>query len=98
MVPTIVPRIAWGIIDDMLEGSDPSSVTIRDSMLASPVASSAIESALERGTAYAERLLLADSVCESKIIEWIRLQYEIVANMLLIFCFRVSARALRHQR
>lgn len=60
-VPQLPPRVALDVLGDILRGSDPSSVAARESILASPSATLAIEKALERGTKYAERLLV-DSV------------------------------------
>jgi hypothetical protein len=58
----VPPEVAWEMLDDILKGSDPSSVEIREAMLSSESACRSIESALERGTFFAERLLIADSV------------------------------------
>jgi condensin-2 complex subunit G2 len=67
IVPSIPSIIAWAALEDILQGSDPTSVATRESILSSPVACSSIENALQRGTNYAERLLTAaDTVCYSQ--------------------------------
>ena len=62
LLPAISPKIAWDIIEEMLRGSNPSSMSTREIVLSSPPACNSIEKALERGTALAERLLDTDSV------------------------------------
>ena len=61
-VPSVSPAVAWGIIQDLLQGDDACNLEIRNAILASGEASKAFEDALERGTVVAEQLLLADSV------------------------------------
>lgn len=61
-VPSFPPKVAWSIVDSILKGSDPSSEAVRKAILANTSACSSIESALERGTIFAERLLVADGV------------------------------------
>jgi condensin-2 complex subunit G2 len=65
LVPIMSTRLVWGVIENILQGSDPSSVTTRESILASPTACNAIETALEHGTSYAERILQSDGLGQS---------------------------------
>jgi condensin-2 complex subunit G2 len=65
LVPIMSSRLVWGVIENILQGSDPSSVTTRESILASPTACNAIETALEHGTSYAERILQSDGLGRS---------------------------------
>jgi condensin-2 complex subunit G2 len=65
LVPIMSSRLVWGVIENILRGSDPSSVTTRESILASPTACNAIETALEHGTSYAERILQSDGLGRS---------------------------------
>lgn len=62
VLPKFPLKMAWEILDNTLQGSNPSSVAVREAILSSPAAYSSMESALERGTLFAERLLAADSV------------------------------------
>jgi condensin-2 complex subunit G2 len=62
VIPTMPTRIAWGVVQDILRGADPSNVETRKSILSSPGATKVMEAALERGISVAEQMLLADSV------------------------------------
>ena len=65
-VPPLPPRLALGVLEDILRGLDPSSVAARESILESQIARNAIEKSLERGIRYAERLLAKDvNFCQS---------------------------------
>jgi len=66
LVPELPPNAALTILGDILLGSDPSSVSARQSILSSPTASAKIEKALERGTKYAESILVPGTNSVSK--------------------------------
>ena len=57
VVPPLPPRVAMSVLEEILRGSDPSSIAARCAILASDAACNAFERALERGTTSAQRLL-----------------------------------------
>ena len=61
-LPTFAPEFAWAILNRILQGIDPSSVFLREEILSSEKASACIESSLEQGRIYAEKLFVADVV------------------------------------
>lgn len=61
-LPTFAPETAWAIINKIMQGVDPSSAFLREEILSSEKASSCIESSLEQGRIYAEKLFVSDVV------------------------------------
>jgi condensin-2 complex subunit G2 len=61
-VPMLPALVALDVLSDVLRGSDPSSAAARECILDSPIATQAIDAALERGIKYAERILNGDEV------------------------------------
>lgn len=59
------PDMAWAVVNQILRGSEQSTEFMRDKILSSEKACSRIETALEQGIVYAERLVLADTVRDS---------------------------------
>jgi condensin-2 complex subunit G2 len=62
VVPVFSPSIVWGVVQDILQGNDPSTVIIRDSILASDKASETLQSALEKGIFTVQSILQSDSL------------------------------------
>lgn len=68
-VPQLPSHVAMEVLESILRGSDPSSAAARTAILSSTTACNALEKALEKGTIYAERLLLSDPLYAQHINE-----------------------------
>jgi condensin-2 complex subunit G2 len=66
-LPFFAPDMALAAINQIMKGNDPPSVFLREEILSSKKASSCIESALEQGSVFAERLFVADTVCDQAL-------------------------------
>lgn len=62
VVPDMKPVVALSILQELLRGSDPSSIAARQALMQSMVSSEALEQALWLGTRQGERLLDGNSV------------------------------------
>ena len=70
LLPRLPHTTALQVLGELLRGSDPSSVSARESIFNSRSASSVLEKSLLRGTRYAEKMLVTsvenDTVCVPK--------------------------------
>lgn len=61
-VPTFPSKIAWGVLESILQGVGSEGLSLRNAILSSDPAKARIEDALKKGIGLAERLLGPDSL------------------------------------
>lgn len=62
VLPVFRPMTIRDLLDNILAGSEPTSLSLRGAILSSAVACDELESALQNGVVFAERLLASDPV------------------------------------